>query len=109
MANTIPCPNPTCPHDFRQAELQTASAVQCPKCGFRMHGRGPAQATPAASKPIVPAKPAASPAKPIAASKPASATLAVKAAPTTFPAKPVAPTPAAAKPVVAQPITTPAA
>ena len=61
MANTIPCPNPVCVHQFSQAELQTAAQLLCPKCGFRMAGRGAAPAKPAV--PIaVPAKPAKPPA-----------------------------------------------
>src|SRR5437879_215403 len=51
MANTIPCPNPVCTHEFGLAELQSAAQLLCPKCGFRMEGRGPAK--PAAPKPAV--------------------------------------------------------
>ena len=90
MAKTIPCPNPGCPHDFSVAELQSAPQLVCPKCGFRLQGKGTA-----------PAKPAATPRTKAAAAPPA---------------KPAAPTPplAIAKPVakpsapLAQPIQAPA-
>ena len=62
MANAIPCPNPACTYTFTMAQLQTAPSVQCPKCGFKLQGRGP-KATPPASKaspktPVPPPKPA---------------------------------------------------
>ncbi len=102
MANTIPCPNPICTHDFSQAELQAAAQLLCPKCGFRMQGRGPAK--PAAA----PVKAAAAP-KPAVAPKPPPAPPAPKAAPPAkaplaalMPAaKPLAPPP---KPPLAQPM-----
>lgn len=81
MANTIPCPNPVCTHDFSLAEVQSAAQLLCPKCGFRMQGLAPAATKPAAPAP----KPAAP--------KP------------TAPAKPAAAAPANSVPVVAQPIT----
>jgi hypothetical protein len=95
MANTIPCPNPVCTHDFSLAEVQSAAPLLCPKCGFRMQGKAAAP-----SKQAAPAAPAAKP----AVSKPAA------------PAKPAPPTAAAikraaaplAKPAVAQPIAIPA-
>ncbi|MBI2806758.1 MAG: hypothetical protein HYX68_17400 [Planctomycetes bacterium] len=68
MSNTIPCPNPVCVHQFSQAELQAATQIACPKCGFRMQGRGPAPV--AAAKPVVKPKPKPPPA---ASKKPASA------------------------------------
>lgn len=89
MANKLPCPNPTCTHEFSQAELQAAAQLACPKCGFRMQGRAAAPAAPAA-------KPVATPVKP-AAPKPAAPPL----------AQPIAATPAAkiatAQPIAARP------
>ena len=84
MASAIPCPNPTCTHQFSAPELQAAAHVLCPKCGFRMQGQGkasaappkPAPAKPAPAKPAPPAKAPAvkspAPAKPapVAASNP---------------------------------------
>lgn len=66
MANTIPCPNPTCTHQFKAAELQSATQLACPRCGFRMQGKAPAK--PAPAKPVAEKpKPAAPPlAKPVA-------------------------------------------
>jgi hypothetical protein len=106
MANTIPCPNPVCTHEFSLAEVQATAQLLCPKCGFRMKGKGPAQPQPAApaakppSKPAVPlaAKPAApasaKTAAPARAKKPAAAT------PATTPPKVVQATPVQTKPVV---------
>lgn len=112
MANTIPCPNPICTHDFSAAELQAATSLQCPKCGFRMQGK-----TPAASKAAAPTKPPAAPTKPPgpAPAKPAAAPskppAAAPAKPAEAPPKPVAPvtkpipvaTPPAAKPIAPAP------
>jgi hypothetical protein len=56
MANTIPCPNPVCTHAFSLAELQSAPQLLCPKCGFRMAGKGADQAKPRAN-PVPAAKP----------------------------------------------------
>jgi len=84
MATTIPCPNPTCTHSFSQAELQSASQLVCPKCSFRMQGKGPANPKPAPApkaaaptpvpiaKVLTPAKPAASEPKPNAKPLPAT-------------------------------------
>jgi hypothetical protein len=65
MANTIPCPNPVCTHEFKQAELQNAAQLLCPKCGFRMQGQksasakpAPAQTKPPVAQPVQPAPPA---------------------------------------------------
>lgn len=80
MANTIPCPNPVCTHQFSAAELQSAAQLACPKCGFRMQGKGPAQPKPATASP----KPAPPQAKPV-----------VKAA---TPVKPKPASPVSAKP-----------
>jgi hypothetical protein len=101
MANTIPCPNPTCPHDFTAAELQ-AGRVQCPKCGFRLQGQGaaaPAKAAPAKSAPP-PAKPLAKASKPAIPVKP-PAKSAPKPVPTPAP-KPAPP--ATAKVIMATPV-----
>ncbi len=93
MADQIPCPNPACSHTFTLAELQAAAQVRCPRCGFRMQGRGPAM--PAA--PPAPAAPAAKPAAKAAAPQ-ATATQVKRAAvpPKAAVARPVArPTPSA--------------
>ena len=103
MANTIPCPNPVCTHQFSLAELQSAAQLLCPKCGFRMQGRGGATA---------PAKPAAATMKPATAVKPPATPKAVAA--TSKPAPPpmampiAAPKPAAplAAPISTSPIAT---
>lgn len=88
MADQFPCPNPMCIHVFSLAELQAAAQVGCPRCGFRMQGRGPAQ--PATTKPVAPLVPLAAPVQaPIVA-----ATLAP-------PATPVQPRAAQARPVAA--------
>ena len=49
MSKTIPCPNPICTHAFSLADLQAASQLLCPKCGFRMAGKGAASTKPAAT------------------------------------------------------------
>jgi hypothetical protein len=46
MADQFPCPNPACAHVFTLATLQTAAIVSCPRCGFRMQGRGAASTPP---------------------------------------------------------------
>ncbi|MBM3997101.1 MAG: hypothetical protein FJ303_23565 [Planctomycetes bacterium] len=64
MANTIPCPNPACTHDFNVAEVQAASELACPKCGFHMQGRAASAPKPApAATPAPSPKPKAKPAK----------------------------------------------
>lgn len=93
MANTLPCPNPVCTHQFSQAELHAAAQLACPKCGFRMQGKGTASAKPAApagSKPAV--------------SKPASAAPKPKPAATPPMATPIATKGAAANPPLAAPV-----
>ncbi len=115
MAKTIPCPNPTCSHDFVAAELQAAAQLLCPKCGFAMKGTGQAPAKPpAAQQTLVPPakKKAPAPAKlanPAApASKPQAPSPAARPAVPAKPATPAAPTPAppaAALPVMAMPVT----
>jgi len=111
MANTIPCPNPTCTHDFSLAEVQSSAQLLCPKCGFRMQGKAAGQPKPAA--PAVPAAKPAAPAKPAppapVATKPAVALPAPTAAkiavatPVQAPTKPVAPnSPPLAMPVAVQ-------
>jgi hypothetical protein len=47
MANTIPCPNPACTHDFSMAEVQATAQLLCPKCGFRIQGTAPTKPAPA--------------------------------------------------------------
>jgi hypothetical protein len=116
MANMIPCPNPVCTHQFSQAELQAAAQLACPKCGFRMQGRGPEQPKPAAPNPVA-SKSAAPAAQPVAApkavavaqAKPVAAATAVVAQPA--PAKVMqataskpAPSPPLAAPIVAAPV-----
>src|SRR5260370_36431246 len=103
MADQFPCPNPTCTHVFTLAELQTAAQVGCPRCGFRMQGRGPAQPAPptrpapAVARPVAPAVPLAAPVQaPIVA-----ATLVLPAAAPMRQAKPVQPRASPARPVVA--------
>ena len=111
MANTIPCPNPMCTHSFSMAELQAATQLLCPKCGFRMQGKGSAAPPPAA----LPAKP------PLAnqAAAPSPAPAAVKAAleqrrkldqnqPVPKPAPAAQKAAPPIKPAVAKPIATPA-
>src|SRR5262245_33970037 len=98
MANTIPCPNPTCTHQFKPAELQSATQLSCPKCGFRIQGKAPPKAAPGPkAAPIeVPI-----PAKPAPAAKAAPVAVSVPAKPESPPlAKPVA-QPAAESPTVA--------
>ncbi len=109
MANTIPCPNPVCTHDFSPAELQAATQISCPKCGFRMQGRAPAPAKPTVSpKPPAPTKPAPAKApapKPAVAkpiTKPADAKV-VKAATVPAPTKPAVATPVTDVSVAAPP------
>ncbi len=58
MADQFPCPNPACAHVFSLAALQTAATVSCPRCGFRMQGRG---AAPTQVRPTAPAAPLATP------------------------------------------------
>ncbi len=112
MAKTIPCPNPTCSHDFNPLELQAAAQLLCPKCGFAMKGSGatPAKATstqssiaPSSQKPAPPAKPVAAP-----SAQPRIAPSTKKSAPPAKPAAaPVAPTPKkppAPTPVMAMPV-----
>jgi hypothetical protein len=53
MADKIPCPNPACTHVFALAQLQGSAAVTCPRCGFRMQGRG--GKAPPAAPPVAPA------------------------------------------------------
>jgi DNA-directed RNA polymerase subunit RPC12/RpoP len=109
MANKLPCPNPTCTHEFSQAELQAAAQLACPKCGFRIQGRAaapavkPAPAAPAA-KPAVPKPAAAAPAP----AKPAPVPVAAKPTPAPAP-KPAALAPAkpASTPPLAQPVASP--
>jgi hypothetical protein len=69
MANKLPCPNPTCTHEFSPAELQAAAQLACPKCGFRMAGR---TAAPAKAPAAVPAtvKPKAAAPKPVESPSP---------------------------------------
>jgi hypothetical protein len=106
MANTIPCPNPVCTHEFSLAEVQATAQLLCPKCGFRMKGKGPAQpqpAAPAAKPPSKPAVPlAAKPAAPASAktAAPARAKKSAAATPATTPPKVVQATPVQTKPVV---------
>lgn len=67
MAQQLPCPNPVCTHVFSPADLQSGTAVACPRCGFKVRGlAAPAPAPrPASSPPAAPqAKPAARPAAP---------------------------------------------
>ncbi|MBI3823643.1 MAG: hypothetical protein HY289_13320 [Planctomycetes bacterium] len=92
------------------AELQAAAEIVCPKCGFRMAGKGAVQAKPAAkpapAKPIVvPPKPAAKPivAPPPPAAKPIVVRPQPAAKPVAAPPKPPAPTPPLAVPVPAPP------
>ncbi len=92
MANKLPCPNPTCTHEFSQAELQAAAQLACPKCGFRMQGRAAAPAPKAARAPTA-AKPAPAPLKPAApapAPKPVASAPAKTATPIAAQPKPVA-------------------
>ncbi|HZZ79063.1 MAG TPA: hypothetical protein VFE62_11120 [Gemmataceae bacterium] len=112
MANKLPCPNPMCTHEFTQAELQAASQVACPKCGFRMQGRSDAPGKPAPVKPA-PVRPA-----PVKQSNPPKPGVKPTAPPVAMPiptqAKPVAtaplaqpipqPKPAAVNPPLAAPI-----
>src|SRR4051794_10081114 len=101
MADQFPCPNPTCTHVFTLAELQAGAQVGCPRCGFRMQGRGPAQP---AGRPVAPAVPLAAPVPaPIVA-----ATLAPPAAAPIRQATPVQPRPVQARPI-ASPVLPPAA
>jgi hypothetical protein len=90
MANTIPCPNPTCTHDFSLAELQASAQLLCPKCGFRMQGKSP-PAVPIAI-PAQPAIPMATPLSPppVAIVSPPLATPIA----TPVPPRPIAPDPA---------------
>jgi hypothetical protein len=120
MAKTIPCPNPACTHDFSMAEVQATAQLLCPKCGFRMKGKGPAQpqaAAPAAKPPSKPAAPpAVKPAAPASAktATPAAAKKPAPAMPTPAPpkvvhatgvqTKPAVPSGAAASPPLAKPI-----
>jgi hypothetical protein len=104
MPATFPCPNPTCTHAYSPAELQSASSVTCPKCGFVLKGSAPAKTPtappkPAVSKPAVPAVKQATPvvkqAKPVTGQASPTAKVAmampvpVKSAPKP-PTKPVA-------------------
>jgi hypothetical protein len=109
MANTIPCPNPTCAHSFALAEVQAAAQLLCPKCGFRMQGKGKTAPTPPAPTPTPPAP---TPTPPAPTPKPALKPAAVKppAKPAPKPAAP--PAPPLAKPapplaVGAAPLATP--
>jgi hypothetical protein len=110
MANSIPCPNPTCTHDFSMAELQAATQIVCPKCGFRMQGKAaaPPKPTAPAAKPAPPpaTKPVAQanvkPATPPMATKPAAATP-VQATPKVALATPVQSQPKSATPLAAGP------
>jgi hypothetical protein len=114
MANKLPCPNPTCTHEFSQAELQAAAQLACPKCGFRMQGRAAAPAKPAAAPALKPvpapaaAKPTPAPLKPAApAPTPNSAAAKLASAPPL--AQPIsAPAKPASAPPLAQPISAPA-
>jgi hypothetical protein len=103
MANTIPCPNPVCTHEFALAQLQAAAQLSCPKCGFKMQGKGTAKPTPPA-----PAKSAPPPAKPIVAKAKAAPAAQPRIAPASavVTAQPVAATslPPLAAPIAAQPM-----
>jgi hypothetical protein len=99
MANKIPCPNPACTHVFALAELQASAALCCPRCGFRMQGRGKT----VAAAPAAPAKPSASP----SASPAATVIVAQIAASPPASALPVRPEPA--RPTAARPLKAPAA
>jgi hypothetical protein len=107
MAKTIPCPNPACTHEFSLADVQAKAQLLCPKCGFRMQGKGPPQPQPGAPATKPPTKPAAPPAaKPAApaSAKPATAVGARKptaASPTPTPPKVVQTTPVQTKPAMA--------
>lgn len=102
MANTIPCPNPICTHQFSQTELQAAAQLLCPKCGFRMQGRGPAKLAVAPAKPSPAEKPAVAPKPPPAPPAPKAAPPAK--APVTQPMPATKPTAPQAKPPLAQPL-----
>ncbi len=67
MADTLPCPNPTCTHVFTPVEIKGATALTCPLCRHTFQLR--ARAKPASAKPQPPAKPQAA-AKPQTATKP---------------------------------------
>ena len=73
MAQGLPCPNPTCTHTFAQAEVQSAAALKCPRCGHVFQFRQ-APAPPAAAKPKpAPARAPVAPAKPKVVPPPAAA------------------------------------
>src|SRR6185369_553125 len=94
MANTIPCPNPTCAHQFSPTELQAAAQLACPRCVLKMQGLAPVNpAVPVKSAPANPAaqSPSPNPKPPIAAP---------------MPAKPLA-SPPMASPPMAKPIAAP--
>src|SRR6516165_8364831 len=91
MADQFPCPNPACSHAFSAAALQTNGPVSCPRCGFRLQGRGSLPApVRLPTPPVKPAPPVATPMppKPVPASPPAVATPVPAAAPIAAPRKP---------------------
>jgi hypothetical protein len=93
MANKLPCPNPTCTHEFGAAEVQAAAQLACPKCGFRMQGRA------VAVTPTVPAsKPASAPRAKPATTPPLAMPVAAPASAKIAQATPVAAAPKSAKP-----------
>jgi hypothetical protein len=73
----IPCPNPSCTHNFASEQVQSAGALKCPVCGQVFQFRNPAAPTqparpprgkPVAGKGIPPrTRPVANPAQPAAA------------------------------------------
>ena len=92
MAEQFPCPNPTCPHVFSISELQSGGPVSCPRCGFRMQGKGAAP-TPVAARPAQPvarpAVPVPPPVAPVALPVTASAPLAAPVMPAPLSGMPV--------------------
>jgi hypothetical protein len=115
MANTIPCPNPICTHAFSLAELQSAAQLLCPKCGFRMAGKGAAPVKPAPAQrakadatlppDLLSAKPPVAQAKPpMAQAVPATAKVVMA---TPIAAQPLPPPPMFATAVTAAPPTAP--
>ncbi|MCI0681980.1 MAG: hypothetical protein L0Y71_07745 [Gemmataceae bacterium] len=128
MAKQLPCPNPTCTHEFAAEEVQAAEQLKCPRCGnaFRFRPSGvdpsppappPAQPsvenqkpTPVGKPPVPVGKPAAPTGKPaIPVGKPA-VPVAKPAAPVAKPAPPAVPVAApVAMPQPAVPVAAPVA
>jgi hypothetical protein len=111
MAQQFPCPNPACSHTFAAADFQAGSEVVCPRCGFKLKGRGgptpPAARPPSRSAPgaVPPKKPPTS-AKPARPTPPAAGKIPIaQAIPVPRSPRP-APPPAPVKIAVAQPIAT---